>query len=198
MASVKALVQVDFPVHALSEHSQTLMKKQSVKKMAKFKTLSICQKVLLWHPTSSCKCSTCLHCVCYAKYQMASVKALEGVDFSHMYYLAPFRITKGSDSKQNWPLDPIIKVYLADIKVFEKFDEFQLLPFQDIKEKPKHHGRMERRTERQTMWKQNIVCGGYNNSYLCRAILNLCMLASLNLLIIILLRWEQDMSWRKS
>ena len=29
------------------------------------------------------------------------------------------------------PYVSIIKVHLADIKVFEKFDEFQLLPFQD-------------------------------------------------------------------
>ena len=58
MASVKALVQVDFPVHVLSENQQ----KPSVK-MAKFKTLSFCQKVFLWHQTSSCKCPMCLHCV---------------------------------------------------------------------------------------------------------------------------------------
>ena len=63
MVSVKALVQVDLPVHALSEHSQTLIKKQSVKKMAKFKTLSLYQKVFLWHQTSSCKCSMWLYCV---------------------------------------------------------------------------------------------------------------------------------------
>ena len=49
MASVKALVQVDFPVHALTK--------------AKFKTQSFCQKVFLRHQGSSCKCSMCLHCV---------------------------------------------------------------------------------------------------------------------------------------
>ena len=38
MAAVKALDQVDFPVHALSEHSQTLIKKQSVKKKHNRKT----------------------------------------------------------------------------------------------------------------------------------------------------------------
>ena len=70
-ASVKALVQVDFPVHALSEHNKILFKKQSVKKMAKFKTLGI--KIL----------HTIVHCVCivYVKYQKASVKALVQVDF---------------------------------------------------------------------------------------------------------------------
>ena len=35
-----------------------------------------------------------------------------------------------------------------------KFDEFPSLPFQDINEKPKHHGCMERRTEGRTTWKQ--------------------------------------------
>ena len=63
-ASVKALVQADFPIHALSEQYKTLIKKQSVKKMAMFKMLSFCQNVILWHQTSSCKCSMCLHCVC--------------------------------------------------------------------------------------------------------------------------------------
>ena len=34
-----------------------------VLKIAKFRTSSFCQKVLLWHQTSSCRCSMCLHCV---------------------------------------------------------------------------------------------------------------------------------------
>ena len=43
--------------------NKTLIKKWSVKN-SKFKTLSFCQKIFLWHQTSSCKCSMCLHCVC--------------------------------------------------------------------------------------------------------------------------------------
>ena len=66
-------------MHYLSTN-KTLIKKQSVKKMAKFKMLSFCQNKILWHQTSSCKCSMCLLCVCKVLYQMASVKALE-VDF---------------------------------------------------------------------------------------------------------------------
>ena len=46
--------------------NKTLNKKQSVKKMAKFKILSFCQKVFSMHQMSSCKCS---------------VKALVQVDF---------------------------------------------------------------------------------------------------------------------
>ena len=60
----KALVQIDFPVHALPSTNKTLIKKQSVKKMSTFKTLSFCQKIFLWHQTSSCKCSMCQNCVC--------------------------------------------------------------------------------------------------------------------------------------
>ena len=50
-----------------------------------------------------------------------------------------------------------------------KFDEFPSLPFKDIKEKPKHHGRTDGWTERRTDGQRensiaptNIVCGGYN------------------------------------
>ena len=50
--------------------------KSSVK-LAKFKTLSLCQKVFLLHQTSSCKCSMCLH---YTKYRDVSVKAVEQVE----------------------------------------------------------------------------------------------------------------------
>ena len=39
----------------------TLIRKQSVKKLPKFKTLWFCQKVFVWHQTSWCKCSMCLH-----------------------------------------------------------------------------------------------------------------------------------------
>ena len=44
----------------------------------------------------------------------------------------------------------IINVHLTDINVSEKFDEFPSLPFQDIKEKQKRHGRTDARTERRT------------------------------------------------
>ena len=54
-----------------------------------------------------------------------------------------------------------------------KFDAFPSLPFQDIKEKPKRHGRMDGRMERRTIGQRensippaNIVCGGggYNKN----------------------------------
>ena len=43
--------------------TKALLRSKVLKKMAKFKMLSFCQNVLLWHQTSSCKCSMCLHCV---------------------------------------------------------------------------------------------------------------------------------------
>ena len=61
--SVKALVQVDFPVYALSKQKQN---KQTGKKMAKFIKLSFCKNLIFWHHTPSCNCSLCLHCVCKA------------------------------------------------------------------------------------------------------------------------------------
>ena len=63
-----------------------------------------------------------------------------------MHYLVPFRITNGSNSNRIGPepLFSILKEHLVvDIKVFETFDEFQSLHFQDIKEYPKHHGRTD-------------------------------------------------------
>ena len=59
-ASVKALVQVDFPVYALSKQKQNKKKQE---KMAKFTKLSFSQKLIFWHKTSSCKCSMCLYYV---------------------------------------------------------------------------------------------------------------------------------------
>ena len=47
--------------------------------MAKFKTLSFCQKVFLWHQTSYAHVQFVY--TVYAKYQMASVNALVQVDF---------------------------------------------------------------------------------------------------------------------
>ena len=54
-----------------------IIKKQSLKK-ANFKTLSFCQKVFLWHQDSS---NIQYVYIVYAKYQMASIKALVQVDF---------------------------------------------------------------------------------------------------------------------
>ena len=53
--SVKVLVQVDFPVYALSKQKQN----KQTGKMAKTMKLSFCQKLIFWHKTSSCKCSMC-------------------------------------------------------------------------------------------------------------------------------------------
>ena len=47
--------------------------------MAKFKKLSFCQKVFLWHQILHANVQ-CIYIV-YAKYQMASVKALVQVEF---------------------------------------------------------------------------------------------------------------------
>ena len=57
-ASVKALVQVDFPVYAQFKKNKNLQEK-----MAKFTKLSFCQKLIFWHKNSSCKCSMCLYYV---------------------------------------------------------------------------------------------------------------------------------------
>ena len=57
-ASVKALVQVDFPVYALSKS-----KTRKQEKMAKFTKLSFSQTLIFLHKTSSCKCSMCLYYV---------------------------------------------------------------------------------------------------------------------------------------
>ena len=48
-ASVKALVQVDFPVYALSKYNQNLYLKANRGKMTKFTKLSFCQKTCFWH-----------------------------------------------------------------------------------------------------------------------------------------------------
>ena len=55
--SVKALVQVDFPMYALSKQNK------QTEKLAKFTKLSFCQKLIFWQKTSSCKCSMCLYYV---------------------------------------------------------------------------------------------------------------------------------------
>ena len=70
--AVKALVQVDFPVYAVSKHKQNSYLKANRKKMAKFTKLSFCQKRFFRHQTSLCKCSMSLYCVdkvsnCFSK-----------------------------------------------------------------------------------------------------------------------------------
>ena len=48
------------------------------------------------------------------------------------------------------PYFSIINVQLMDIYVFAKFDEIPSLPVQDIKEKPKRHGRTDGRKDGNT------------------------------------------------
>ena len=91
-----------FP-HACTIWALTKPLLKSSVKMAKFKTLSFCQKVFLWHQTSSCKCSMCLHCVykvsgCFSK--SCGTSWVPHICTSY----APLRITKGNNSQQNWPL----------------------------------------------------------------------------------------------
>ena len=57
--SVKALVQVDFPVYAQVES----LFKIKQEKNGYFKKLLFCQKTFFWHQTSLCKCSMSLYCV---------------------------------------------------------------------------------------------------------------------------------------
>ena len=80
-----------------------------------------------------------------------------------MYYLAPFIITKGSNSNRNGSYISIIKVHLADIKEFEKLDEFLLLPFQDIKEKPKCYKRTDGQHENRIPPHKHSFAGVYEN-----------------------------------
>ena len=70
--------------------------KSSVK-MAKFKMLSFCQKVFLWHQTSSCKCSMCLHCVYKVSGCFTLSCGLSWIPHICTTY-APFRITEGNNT----------------------------------------------------------------------------------------------------
>ena len=93
-ASVKALVQDDFPVYALSKHKQIPYLKANKKK--KFTKLSFCIKITFGHQTSSCKCSMCHYCV--SKVSNCFIKAVVQVDFPSyalsMHKQNPLRITK--------------------------------------------------------------------------------------------------------
>ena len=57
--SVKALVQVDFPVYA---EAKSLFKSK-LEKNGSFQKAVILSKTSFWHQTSSCKCSMSLYCV---------------------------------------------------------------------------------------------------------------------------------------
>ena len=80
-ASVKALVQVDFPVYA---KAISLIKiKADRKKMANFKKLLFCKKKQPYFSIKLLYANVQCVYIVYAKYmyQMASVKALVQVDF---------------------------------------------------------------------------------------------------------------------
>ena len=55
--------------------------------MAKFKTLSFCQKIFLWYQISSCTCSMCLLCVCKVS-DGFSIKLWYKLISPCMYYLS--------------------------------------------------------------------------------------------------------------
>ena len=134
--------------------------------MAKFKTLSFCQKVILWLQTSSCKCPMCQHCVykvsgCFSK----SCGTKWTLRICTTY--ATLRITKGNHSNRIGPW-PLIFYYKCT------FDQYQCVCkiwwifhhclFKILKKNQKRHGRKDGR-----MWKQytphpltNIVWEGYN------------------------------------
>ena len=91
----------------------------------------------------------CVYIVC-TKYQDVSVKAVEQVEFPVYALPMQHEELQRAITPIKLPLALIINVHLIDINVPAKFDEFPSLPFQDIKEKPKRHGRTDGRTERQT------------------------------------------------
>ena len=63
MQTGKVLIQVEFPVPALSENTKSIMKKKSEKKILSSKCCHFVKKLLFQYLISSCKCSRCLHCV---------------------------------------------------------------------------------------------------------------------------------------
>ena len=77
MASVKTLVQVDFPVHVLSTN-KTLIKKQC-KKWLSSKRCHFVKKY--FYAIKLLRVNVQCVYIVYAKYQMASVKPLVQVDF---------------------------------------------------------------------------------------------------------------------
>ena len=86
MTSVKALVQVDFPMHALSEHlstNKTLVMKQCDKKWQSSKHYHFVKKhfngIKLPHANVECVY------IMYAKYQNVSVKAVHALSMHKNY-----------------------------------------------------------------------------------------------------------------
>ena len=59
-ASVKALVQVDFPVYA---QAKSLFESKQEKQWLISQSCYFVQKYFFWHQTSSCECSMSLYCV---------------------------------------------------------------------------------------------------------------------------------------
>ena len=95
--------------------------------MAKFTKLPFCQKLILWHQTSSHKCSMCLYCVskvsgCFSKLTLSLLKQ------------NALKITNGNKSNRIGPW-PLIQMFILWISMFCKFDEIPSLPLQNIKEK---------------------------------------------------------------
>ena len=79
MASVKALVQVDFSVHDYLNPNKILIKKQIVQKWLSSGRCHFVKKYFYGIKPLHANVQ-CVYIV-YAKYQMASVKALVEVDF---------------------------------------------------------------------------------------------------------------------
>ena len=63
MASEKALAQIDFPVHALSERWQNPYQEAKYKKWLSSKRCHVVKKYFLWHQTFSWVCPLRLHTV---------------------------------------------------------------------------------------------------------------------------------------
>ena len=63
MRAGKFLIQVEFPVHALSENTKSIMKKKSEKKILSSQCCRFVKKLFFQYQISSCKCSRCQHCV---------------------------------------------------------------------------------------------------------------------------------------
>ena len=66
------------------------------------KTLSFCQKVFLWHQTSSCKCPMCLHCVYKVSGCFSKSCGTSWIPRTCTTY-ATLRITKGNNSNRIGP-----------------------------------------------------------------------------------------------
>ena len=88
--TANALVQVEFPVNALSEKHKFPM--QKFEKNAKFKMLSFCQEIIFSVSNILMQNVQCFKIV-YAKYQMSAAKALVQVEFP-VFVLSPYEEEK--------------------------------------------------------------------------------------------------------